>query len=515
MKNKLNHKPSLSDRTSLRILFTVIFVIASAFLIGCRNNDSTSNSQEAGTGQTSSTASPVSGTALWARIVSGGSGASRFNAVTTDSVGNAYAVGYQGAGTFTYGTQNVTGGYGGNNAVIIQYDSTGTPQWAQTATVAANESTFNAVAADSAGNIYAAGYQTGNSAFTYGTQNATGTYSGGNNALLVKFNNNGTVIWARTVSSGSNASTFNAVTTDSAGNIYAAGYQTGNSTYTYGTQNAAGVSSSNNIILVKYDVSGAALWARTVSGGLGLSMINAVATDNAGNIYAAGYQTGNSTYTYGSQSITGTFNSGSAFNVLLLKYDNSGSVLWARTVSAGPNYSYFNAVTTDSGGNVYAIGNQVGGGFTYGTQTPIAPAGYQTGVVVKYDSAGNAISAQTQSAATNSSAFNSGTTDSMGNIYVAGYQTGNGTFTYGTQSATGTYNGQNIIVVKYDSTGSAQWAKTVSAGLSYSQINGVASNANGNIFTVGFQFGTTSFIYGSQSVTGPSSTYNAMLVKYQ
>jgi hypothetical protein len=186
--------------------------------------------------------------------------------------------------------------------------------------------------------------------------------------------------WARSVSAGSNSNTsrFYAVTVDSFGNVYAAGFQTSNYIYTYGTGVfAQGASSSNsyghvgNVVLVKYNSSGTAQWAKTVSTGSNFSNFNAVAVDSYGNVYAAGYQCGNGAYTYGTDvSARGTYsgNNNSGYNVVLVKYDSSGTALWARTVSGGGNGSQFKGVAVDSFGNVYAAGYQVSNGiYTYGT----------------------------------------------------------------------------------------------------------------------------------------------------
>ncbi|HML17206.1 MAG TPA: SBBP repeat-containing protein, partial [Bryobacteraceae bacterium] len=62
-------------------------------------------------------------------------------------------------------------------------------------------------------------------------------------------------------------------------------------------------------------------------GGTGTDTGNGVATDSAGNVYVAG-----STTSYGA----------GGQDVLLLKYDPSGHLLWARTWG-GPSNDYANA----------------------------------------------------------------------------------------------------------------------------------------------------------------------------
>jgi hypothetical protein len=263
------------------------------------------------------------GTAQWARTVSAGSNQSQFNAVTVDASGNVYAAGSQyDTGAFTYGSGvSATGAYSSSNVVLVKYDSGGTAQWARTVNVGSNFSRFNAVAVDASGNVYAAGYQYGAGAFTYGTGvSATGTYSS-YNVVLVKYDSGGTAQWARTVSAGNSSSSFNSVAADASGGVYAAGYQSGTGAFTYGTGvSATGTYSSENVVLVKYNSSGTAQWARTVSAGSNESQFNAVAVDASRNVYAAGYQNGTDAYTYGSGvSATGPYIYN---NVVLVKYRN-------------------------------------------------------------------------------------------------------------------------------------------------------------------------------------------------
>jgi len=300
-----------------------------------------------------------------------------------------YAAGSQrGIGTYTYGTGvSAAGNFsGGDNVVLVKYDSNGTALWARTVTGGTYESHFSNVAFDSFGNVYVAGHQNGNGTYTFGEGvSASGSYSGGNNVVLVKYDSGGNAKWARTVSEGTSASEFKSVVVDFSGNVYAAGYQWGSATYTYGSgASATGTASGrNNAVLVKYDSSGNAKWARTVNSGNEVSEFYDVAADSSGNVYVAGNQRGTGTFTYGSGvSATGT---SSYYNVVLVKYDSSGTALWARTVLTGAGDSEFYSVAIDSSDNVYAAGYQSGGVYTY-WQGISATGPYSGGnvVLVKY-----------------------------------------------------------------------------------------------------------------------------------
>lgn len=391
------------------------------------------------------------GTPLWAVTPTcSTANVSVFAAVATDNAGNVYAVGYQtGSTNFIYAPQTVAGGYGsGTNSLIVKFDSNGNGVWAaSTSAGAAGNSLFNGVATDNAGNVYAVGSQSG-SGFTYSGQSPTGAYAGGN-AVIVKYNTStGAATWAASTSAGANVSDFLGVTTDSAGNAYAVGYQTDSGIYTYSGQSATGSSSASNSVIVKYS-GGIATWAASTSGTTNLSQFNAVATDSAGNVYAVGYQYGSSPFTYTPQSATASYAGGN--NSVIVKYNSgSGTASWAVATSAGLNISQFNGVAIDGAGNVYAVGSQATGTYTYSGQNVTGSyAGGNNCAVVQYNNGGTALAAASTDSGLNTTRFAGVATDSTGNTIAVGTQFGNSPYTYSGQSVMGNYAGNNVVIVKY------------------------------------------------------------------
>ena len=136
----------------------------------------------------------------------------------------------------------------------MKFDASGNAQWAQTASAAADYSQFKSLATDSAGNVYAAGYQNGSGLFTYASGvNAQGT-SSGNNSIVVKFDASGKALFAKTLTAGTDASSFSAVAADASDAVYAGGSQNGIGTYGYGSGAEANgtYSSGANAVIVKY-----------------------------------------------------------------------------------------------------------------------------------------------------------------------------------------------------------------------------------------------------------------------
>ena len=262
-------------------------------------------------------------------------------------------------------------------------------QWAQTVTAGSSASYFNSVSVASDGSVYAAGYIGGTGTYNFGnSKTATGTYSWREHCP-------GEIRQLRSGAVGSNrdggkyASSFNSVSVASDGSVYAAGYIAGTGTYNFGnSKTATGTYSGVNIVLVKYDSSGAAQWAQTVTGGSSASVFYGVSVASDGSVYAAGYIAGTGTYNFGnSVTAAGTY---STYNIVLVKYNSSGVAQWAQTETGGNNASVFLGVSVASDGSVYSAG-VIGGTGTYNFGNSVTAKGtYITDniVLVKYNGSG-------------------------------------------------------------------------------------------------------------------------------
>lgn len=244
------------------------------------------------------------------------------------------------------------------------------------------------VTTDISDNIYVAGY-------------TASTGAGSVDFLIAKYDSTGSIVWQRTLGGTENDYGYS-VTTDSSGNVYVTGYTASTSSY--------------DILLAKYDSSGSLVWQRTL-GGSGIDIGQSVTTDSSGNIYVTG-RTSSATYFF------------------VVKYDSAGSLVWKKILYGSSN-EYGQSVTTDSSGNIYAVG-----------RTNSTGAGLYDILLAKYNSAGSVVWQRTLGG-TGDDFGQSVTTDSSGNIYVAGYT-----------SSTGA-GGVDALLAKYDSAGSIVWQRTL------------------------------------------------------
>jgi uncharacterized delta-60 repeat protein len=129
------------------------------------------------------------------------------------------------------------------------------------------------------------------------------TAENGGDAVLLKFDANGNLLWERAWGGLESDQGF-AVATDADGAVYIAGTAT-----SFGP-------SSAGLFVVKFDSAGNLVWQRISDGAAG----NAVAVASDGSVYAAG---------------TTPRNEIGNFDIVVLKITAAGSLLWQRTYSAG------------------------------------------------------------------------------------------------------------------------------------------------------------------------------------
>ena len=392
--------------------------------------------------------------------------------------------------------------------------------WARSTVVGPSDSQFESIITDSTGNIYASGYIYGTGQYDFGNGvTVTGGYTT-NNAVLVKYNSEGVAQWAKTVEVGPNKSILYDVAVDSSNNIYISGYIYGTGQFDFGNGvTVTGNSTGNNVLIVKYNSSGVTQWARSTILATITSVFSSINIDSWGNLYASGNVYGIGESDFGN-SVTVQSNYTGA-SVLLAKYSSEGVIEWAKTVEVGPNRSQFYEEAIDSLGNIYAAGLIYGTG-QYDFGNGVTATGKYTiynSVVVKYNSLGVAQWAKTVEIGPDKTWFDSIIVDSSDNIYASGCMASTNQFDFGngvTVTGGSTYN---AIIVKYNTQGEAQWARSTVSAPDLSEFFRLASDSFGNLYAAGFIVGTGQYNFGNDvTVTGANSVgtypYNIAIVKY-
>jgi len=350
------------------------------------------------------------GNVLWA-VSAGGTSDDHVTNVVTDASGNIYLTGNFQSASITFGFTTLTNASSGTGDFFIaKYAPSGYLLWAVSAGGTGDDA-GTAVSADANGNVLAAG-NFSSSAITFGTTTLTNVGSpGGYDLFLVKFGPTGSVVWA-TSAGGITSDYAYALATDPSGDVYMTG-GFGSPSITFGSTTLTKVACID-FYLVKYGPTGSVLWARGV-GGANNEVGYGLALDPSGNVCVAGYF-GSPTVVIGSTTLT---NAGSAgwSDVLLLKYNPSGTCLWA-TSTGGAYEDVATSIGVDASGNIYISGYFSSSSISFGSTTLINGGNYDM-FLAKYGPSGNPVWAK--GAPGSAYEYSYGTAvDPWGEVYTCG-----------------------------------------------------------------------------------------------
>lgn len=336
--------------------------------------------------------------------------------------------------------------------------------------------------------------------------------------VLVKYNRQGTPLWARPEADGLGGSrSYLAVAASGKGDIYAAG---------------------EGPVLVKYDGQGKLLWERRPKCGYGWGWYQGLAVDRKGYVYAAGYMDGAGDFVFGkgvkaagiTKKVPNSLVDTTLSTAVLVKFDGTGKALWVRQVRSQNGTSYYKDVAVSGNGDIYVVGNilyedaySLGNGVTVkGVYTSST-----SGVIAKYTSQGTPLWAKTIAPGGGSTKFCGLALDKKGYIYVAGTIHGTTPNTFGPGvSAGGTAPfADSCVLVKYDPAGAALWARSayseklkkdlrIEAGRS--QFNAVTVTTGGLVIAAGFVAGSEPHYFSNEVIVAGSSkdNFNALVVAF-
>ena len=375
------------------------------------------------------------GQLLWARRA-GGPGYDSANGIAVDTLGNCFVTGgYEGVADFS-GSTSLTNtsptSYG--DAFLVKYDASGNLVWARSAGVAQAADEGAAVAVDGGGNVLVTG------------RSALASFAGvpvanAGRIFVAKYDSAGAELWARKVGSysGGSLDTGTGIAADGTGNVLVSGVFTspvagfGGSTFT-NLGNA-------DMFLLKFDPSGALLWARQ-AGGAGEDAASGVAVASDGSAYLVGATGGAATFS--GSNVTSL--AGAASDGFIAKYAADGSVVWVRQMG-GSGISAARAVAVDQAGTLHVAG-YFSGGATFGTNTFGGIAGSYDAFVTRLDANGVFAFAQQAGGADLSGDFGLGVgVDAAGNSYIAGYFSGTSSIGGGLLPSRGA---EDVLVARFN-----------------------------------------------------------------
>jgi len=416
----------------------------------------------------------------------GGSYTESGTSVATDANGNVIVAGTFFSSTITFGSITLTKADSSSARMfVVKYSPNGDPLWAKMATTSPifEETSGYAVTTDPNGDIYVGGDLKGDTvSFDALTIVLPQPYD--NAAFLVKYTEDGTVVWAKMGLNGRGAGS---VTADANGDVYFTGIFNNQINFDNNLVNSTG--SSYGIFLAKYNSSGNFIWANATNysyagNGTPDAGSGSVCTDLNHNVYTSGFF-GSDTVFFDSLHTIYVTNTQSVWNAFIARYDNAGNALWARGAISTPSLIRLSGNSVKTFGNsVYLAGEFEGDSALFGSNLITNSGEYSEIFLTKYDNMGNNLWAK--SLGTESYDYGKGLAmDNDGNIYVTGTTNGK-YFQLNAITLDTIVGGNNTIVAKFDANGNFLVRKTP-LNILYGQSSGhgIAIDANDNIFVTG------------------------------
>ncbi len=267
----------------------------------------------------------------------------------------------------TFGTLSLGGTF---DTFLVKYDSSGFGIWA-TKIVGAGTQYGYGIAVGSNNSIIVTGYYDSNPVSFYNADGSTYVAldlinSGSNDAFIVKYGSNGFGVWSTRVA-GAGIEKGLGITVDSNNNIIVSGVYTSNPVTIYDA--APNVSTRTlvnsggyDVFIVKYNSSGVSQWATRIAGaGYEFSDVGSfgyvITVDSNNNIIVTGSYNSNPVTIWnasGFSTLPQLDNSG-AFDSFIVKYDSSGTGIWATRI-AGTALENGSNITVDSNNNIIVTG---------------------------------------------------------------------------------------------------------------------------------------------------------------
>jgi hypothetical protein len=435
-----------------------------------------------------------------------------------------------------------------NDTYIVKYNQNGNAEWA-TRVGGTGPQSAPVIATDLSGNIYITGVTATNATIRFYSYSAIDASNNivvvedGNmvtqtnsDIFLAKYDSSGVLQWATNIGGNTGTGGFESqptIAVDSSGNVYVAGQANNCTVFNYSSTNpstkaitrtprcAVTTLANYGILLVQYSPDGFANWV-VENDGAGNDAVPNLCTDASNNVYISGvYPAAMVIFSF--NNISGTTLNQTQFGIVpfsatndiyLVKYNSLGIVQWVGRFAGGGNenfpfiasdylnniyitYRFLTSQTTlfNAGTTVDASGNIIMTSF--GT-IPVSAS--TDGCIAKYNSSGQGVWATRITLSSPTSIA----TDLSGNVYVTGTFTqsnqpliynfgstsGGGTITtslYARMTTSGSGAGSDTLLVKYNTSGIAQWATRINGPTTTSDESGgvVTSDSLGNLYLAG------------------------------
>jgi uncharacterized delta-60 repeat protein len=271
--------------------------------------------------------------------------------------------------------------------------------------------------------------------------------AGYDDIYVVKLDSAGNVIWTKAIG-GSLTDVAYSVIQSSDGGYVVAGW-----TQSFGV-------GDSDMYVVKLDLGGNVVWTKTI-GGSGDDYAYSITQSSDGGYVVAGY--------------TNSFGAGFA-DIYVVKLDSGGNVIWAKTI----------------GGSLTDVANSIihtsDGGYVIAGYTQSFGAGGADFFVVKLDSAGNVMWTKTIGMSNIELFLTTIPRHEFANSIIQSSDGG-----YVVAGETWYFLFSDMYIVKLDSAGNVQWAKTINESNWWDFANSIIQSSDGGYVVAGNTLGVVNF----------------------
>jgi hypothetical protein len=353
----------------------------------------------------------------------------------------------------------------------------------------------NAIATDSSGNIFVAGYF--NYTMNVGTLSLTSL--GLEDIFVAKFSADGTALWARRIG-GVQTDVAKALAVDANGDVFVTGMVSATVDLGFGYTPTFG-GGYPDIFLVKLSgVDGTSLWARRM-GGVNDDIGYGVAVDSHGNVVLTGYF--RATVSFGGTSLVSMYGGNDTF---VAKYSGvDGSHLWSKKfVNNSQDIGY--GVAVDGADDIFVTGTFMGA-VNFGCGS-LASAGGNDIFLAKLSGASGSCLWSERFGNTGYDIGYAVAADPLGNVAMTGVYANTVDFGNGPLPSAGPQ--ETVVALFSGADGRSLWS-THFGGASSASGYGIAADPNGNIAVTGSFASTANFGNRTMTSVGPSDIFAVLL----
>lgn len=237
-------------------------------------------------------------------------------------------------------------------------------------------------------------------------------------------------------------------------------------------------------------------WAASAGGGGNVDFCFGIATDSQGNAYWVGSLSG--TVDFGCGTIT---DGNSDVMGFIAKRSPDGACQWVRAITVGFNDAWAYAVAIDAEDRIYVTGSY-NGNADFGSGITLNSLGVDDIFLARYDTAGTCLWARRAGSSGSSDEARGVAVSEDGGVFIAGFSGGT-TIGFDGISIPNAGNFRQLVIARYDSTGTVQWARA-STGNGQGKSCRAISVVGDRVFVTG-QVGFTAASYDGLALT-PGST---------